>query len=97
MQNPALKCALKKLLEFRLERGAPLPGWHCEQAGANLVYIDRGRPNRRAGLEVQPVCDLLLRSRPHELRDHVRVEQDHDSKSGISMRMPRISAIGSSR
>ena len=28
---------------------------------------------------------------PHELRDDVGIEKDHDSKSGICMRMPRIS------
>jgi hypothetical protein len=43
------------------------------------------------------VRDSLLRDRPHQFRDHARVEYDHDSKSGISMRMPRISAMGSSK
>ena len=81
-QHP-VKCAL--------ETSALLATWEQRQAESGFEDGDARHPDRIGGLTVQPVHDGNVWSGPHECGQHVRVENDHQSKSGGVTARPRHS------
>src|SRR5262249_20330189 len=94
-QHPVLEVLFERPGKGGLQKSSAPSSRQQLQAETDLEDGDRGRPDGFRRQTVEPPNDDRVRLAVHEGRDHVGIEEDHDSKSAGRTGWPRNSEMSS--